>query len=156
MNRSASDFARLHTSKSGAVLLWPLPVFCCLDAFRMAVFLKVAGRHVPETHGTFHSTPGWKSENCCIMEAAHQQNSCKYENKWNMDFPGGRDINCLMRDKLAPVMYVKYEDPNMEAYWNSLSAEVQSIINETGIEICSLGMLMKLGDYYQNENGRGK
>lgn len=137
----------------------PLPVFCCLDAFRMAVFLKVAGRRVPETHGTFYSTPGWKgwkSENCCLMEAAHQQNSCKYENKWNMDFPGGRDINCLVRDKLTPVIYMKYEDPNMEAYWNSLPAKVQSIINETGIEICSLGMLMKLGDYYQNKNGSGK
>ena len=47
-------------------------------------------------------------------------------------------------------MCMKYEDPNMEAYWNSLPAEVQDIINETGIEICSLGMLMKLGDYYQN------
>ena len=47
-------------------------------------------------------------------------------------------------------MIVKYEDPNMEDYWNSLPAEVQSLINEAGIEICSLGMLMKLGDYYQN------
>ena len=53
-------------------------------------------------------------------------------------------------------MRMKYEDPNMEAYWNSLPSQVQSLINETGIEICSLGMLMKLGDYYQNGNGGGK
>ena len=53
-------------------------------------------------------------------------------------------------------MIMKYEDPNMEAYWNSLPAQVQAIINETGIEICSLGMLMKLGDYYQNSSGEEK
>ena len=45
---------------------------------------------------------------------------------------------------------MKYEDPNMEAYWNTLSPQVQAKINDTGIELCSLGMLMKLGTYYQN------
>lgn len=45
---------------------------------------------------------------------------------------------------------MKYEDPNMEAYWNTLSPQVQAKIDDTGIELCSLGMLMKLGDYYQN------
>lgn len=63
-------------------------------------------------------------------------------------------INCTQPGNLVPVMMMKYEDPNMEAYWNSLPAQVQSIINKTGIEICSLGMLMKLGDYYQNGNGK--
>ena len=53
-------------------------------------------------------------------------------------------------------MKMKYEDPNMEAYWNSLPSQVQSLINETGIEICSLGMLMKLGDYYQHGKGGEK
>ena len=53
-------------------------------------------------------------------------------------------------------MIMKYEEPNMEAYWNSLPAQAQAIINETGIEICSLGMLMKLGDYYQNSSGEEK
>ncbi len=51
---------------------------------------------------------------------------------------------------------MKYENPNMEAYWNTLSPQVQAKINDTGIELCSLGMLMKLGDYYQksqSENG---
>lgn len=51
---------------------------------------------------------------------------------------------------LAGVMNMKYEDPNMDAYWNTLSPQVQSKIEATGIELCSLGMLMKLGDYYQN------
>lgn len=45
---------------------------------------------------------------------------------------------------------MKYQDPNMEAYWNTLSPEIQAVIDETGIEISSLGMLQKLGDYYQN------
>ena len=45
---------------------------------------------------------------------------------------------------------MKYEDPQMEAYWNSLPAEIQALINASGIDLCSLGMLMKLGDYYKN------
>lgn len=50
----------------------------------------------------------------------------------------------------AVVMNMKYEDPKMEAYWNSLPSEIQSVIEQAGIEICSLGMLQKLGDYYKN------
>lgn len=56
-------------------------------------------------------------------------------------------------------MQMKYEDPNMEAYWNTLSPQVQARIEETGIALCSLGMLRKLGDYYQNsreEQGAGE
>ena len=53
-------------------------------------------------------------------------------------------------------MNMKYEDPNMEAYWNSLPASVQAIIQNSGIEICSLGMLRKLVDYYQNGDGQSK
>ena len=52
-------------------------------------------------------------------------------------------------------MNMKYEDPNMEAYWNSLPPEIQSVIDQAGIEICSLGMLQKLGDYYKNGNQVG-
>lgn len=51
---------------------------------------------------------------------------------------------------LSGVMKMKYEDSNMEAYWNTLSPQVQAKIDDAGIELCSLGMLMKLGDYYQN------
>ena len=50
---------------------------------------------------------------------------------------------------------MKYEDPNMEEYWNSLPAEVRTIIDQTGIDICSLGMLTKLGDYYKNNSESG-
>ena len=38
----------------------------------------------------------------------------------------------------------------MEAYWNTLPTHIQSAINSTGIDLCSLGMLTKLGDYYKN------
>lgn len=47
-------------------------------------------------------------------------------------------------------MRMKYEDPKMEAYWEELPPEVQARIDGAGIDICSLGMLMKLGDYYRN------
>lgn len=49
---------------------------------------------------------------------------------------------------------MKYEDPKMEEYWNTLPDGIQSLINESGIDICSLGMLMKLGDYYKNDPTR--
>ena len=62
----------------------------------------------------------------------------------------GFDIIRLLPETIVRVMMMKYEDPNMEAYWNTLSPQVQAKINDTGIELCSLGMLMKLGDYYQN------
>lgn len=45
---------------------------------------------------------------------------------------------------------MKYEDPNMEKYWNTLPKEIQSLINQSGIDLCSLGMLTKFGDYYKN------
>lgn len=64
------------------------------------------------------------------------------------------DIICLLPGTIRPVMIMKYEDPNMEAYWNTLSPQVQAKIDDTGIELCSLGMLMKLGDYYQNSRER--
>lgn len=57
---------------------------------------------------------------------------------------------------LAGVIKMKYEDPNMEAYWNTLSPQVQARIDDAGIELCSLGMLMKLGDYYQNSQEEPK
>jgi hypothetical protein len=48
---------------------------------------------------------------------------------------------------------VKYEDQNMEQYWLSLPKEIQDRINDAGIDLCSLGMLQKLGDYYKNGDG---
>ncbi|MDR3982514.1 MAG: hypothetical protein Q3W96_03650 [Dysosmobacter sp.] len=45
---------------------------------------------------------------------------------------------------------MKYQDPKMEAYWNTLPADIQAAINRSGIDLCSLGMLTKLGEYYKN------
>lgn len=45
---------------------------------------------------------------------------------------------------------MKYQDPQMESYWNTLPTHIQAAINSTGIDLCSLGMLTKLGDYYKN------
>lgn len=47
---------------------------------------------------------------------------------------------------------MKYKDPKMEKYWNTLPCGVQNLINETGIDVCSLGMLTKLGEYYKNDS----
>ncbi|MEA4955256.1 MAG: hypothetical protein VB096_07065 [Pseudoflavonifractor sp.] len=45
---------------------------------------------------------------------------------------------------------MKYKDPKMEEYWNTLPKEIQALINQSDIDICSLGMLTKFGDYYNN------
>lgn len=50
---------------------------------------------------------------------------------------------------------MKYPDPKMEQYWNSLPLKVQSLIEQTGIEISSLGMLTKLGEYYRGDSSLG-
>ena len=60
------------------------------------------------------------------------------------------DIIRLLPGTIRPVMIMKYEDANMDAYWNTLSPQVQAWIEATGIELCSLGMLMKLGDYQRS------
>ena len=46
---------------------------------------------------------------------------------------------------------MKYKDPKMERYWESLSPEIRSLICASGAEISSLGMLTKLGEYYKND-----
>ena len=46
---------------------------------------------------------------------------------------------------------MKYKDPRMEQYWNTLPPGVQSLIEGTGAQISSLGMLTKLGEYYKND-----
>ena len=46
---------------------------------------------------------------------------------------------------------MKYKDPRMEQYWNTLPQGVQTLIEGTGAEISSLGMLTKLGEYYKND-----
>ena len=44
----------------------------------------------------------------------------------------------------------------MEKYWNTLPQGVQSLIEGTGAEISSLGMLTKLGEYYKNDTTLGE
>ena len=39
----------------------------------------------------------------------------------------------------------------MEQYWNTLPSGVQTLIEGTGAQISSLGMLTKLGEYYKND-----
>lgn len=51
---------------------------------------------------------------------------------------------------------MKYKDPRMEKYWNTLPQGVQSLIEGTGAEISSLGMLTKLGEYYKNDTTLGE
>lgn len=46
---------------------------------------------------------------------------------------------------------MKYKDLRMEQYWNTLPPGVQSLIEGTGAQISSLGMLTKLGEYYKND-----
>ncbi len=43
----------------------------------------------------------------------------------------------------------------MERYWNSLPLKIQSLIEQTGIEISSIGMLTKLGEYYRGDSSLG-
>jgi len=47
---------------------------------------------------------------------------------------------------------MKFEDPKMEAYFNALSHEAQSYINNSGIDICSLGDLVLIGEHFENNN----
>lgn len=45
---------------------------------------------------------------------------------------------------------MKYEDPKMEAYFKSLPGAVRSYINQSGIDICSLGDLTLIGEHFAN------
>lgn len=52
----------------------------------------------------------------------------------------------------SPGDRMKYKDPKMEQYWNTLPLGVQTLIEGTGAQISSLGMLTKLGEYYKNDS----
>ena len=64
---------------------------------------------------------------------------------------------CVRGDKgeitgqTKPGDHMKYKDPRMEQYWNTLPPGVQSLIEGTGVQVSSLGMLTKLGEYYKND-----
>ena len=55
------------------------------------------------------------------------------------------------RGKTKTGDFMKYKDPQMEQYWKTLPPGVQTLIEGTGAEISSLGMLTKLGEYYKND-----
>jgi len=44
----------------------------------------------------------------------------------------------------------KYDDPQMEAYFNSLPGAVKAYINRSGAVIGSLGELTMIGEHFKN------
>ncbi|MPM90143.1 hypothetical protein SDC9_137260 [bioreactor metagenome] len=45
---------------------------------------------------------------------------------------------------------MKFKDPKMEAYFNSLSSEAQNYINNSGVDISSFGDLVLIGEHFEN------
>ena len=48
---------------------------------------------------------------------------------------------------------MKYENPQMEAYFNSLPPEVQSFIENSKADISTPGELMLIGEHFRNSFG---
>lgn len=48
---------------------------------------------------------------------------------------------------------MKYRDPKMEAYFNSLPPQVKSYINRSKADISSLGSLMLIGEHFRYSFG---
>lgn len=63
----------------------------------------------------------------------------------------GQGDNRAASGQTKPGDFMKYKDPRMEQYWNTLPPGVQTLIEGTGAQISSLGMLTKLGEYYKND-----
>lgn len=51
---------------------------------------------------------------------------------------------------------MKYENPQMEAYFNGLPAEVQAFINRSKAEISTPGELMLIGEHLRHSLGCGE
>lgn len=45
---------------------------------------------------------------------------------------------------------MKYQDPSMEEYFNSLPLQVRSFINRSGADICSPGELTMIGEHLKH------
>ena len=45
---------------------------------------------------------------------------------------------------------MQYEDPKMEAYFQSLPPSVQALIIRSGADIASLGELTMIGEHFKN------
>ena len=50
-------------------------------------------------------------------------------------------------------MNMKYDNPQMEAYYNSLPSEVKNFIDRSGAEISTPGELMLIGEHFRNSIG---
>lgn len=50
-------------------------------------------------------------------------------------------------------MNMKYDNPQMEAYYNSLPSEVKKFIDRSGAEISTPGELMLIGEHFRNSFG---
>lgn len=57
---------------------------------------------------------------------------------------------------LFRVIKMKYRDPKMEAYFNSLPSEVRAYINLSKADISSLGSLMLIGEHFRYSFGSEK
>ena len=53
----------------------------------------------------------------------------------------------------AWVMRMKYEDPRMEAYFNSLPSKVRAFINNSRADISTPGELMLIGEHFRKSFG---
>ena len=59
----------------------------------------------------------------------------------------------LFRADYLWVIQMKYENPQMEAYFNSLPPEVQSFIENSKADISTPGELMLIGEHFRNSFG---
>ena len=50
-------------------------------------------------------------------------------------------------------MQMKYEDPRMEAYFNSLPSKVRAFINNSRADISTPGELMLIGEHFRKSFG---
>lgn len=57
------------------------------------------------------------------------------------------------RADYAWVMRMKYEDPRMEAYFNSLPSKVRAFINNSRADISTPGELMLIGEHFRKSFG---
>ena len=63
------------------------------------------------------------------------------------------DIFPRLWDRLERGDEVKYRDPNMEAYFNSLPPAVRVFIDRSGADISTPGELMLIGEHFRNSFG---
>lgn len=56
-------------------------------------------------------------------------------------------------DRLEGGDEVKYQDPNMEAYFNSLPPAVRVFIDRSRADISTPGELMLIGEHFRNSFG---